>query len=112
MRVIVQEGAPGLRRRPAGAHHVLAYAALPDVDTEFEQLAVDAGGAPTGILPAHPADQASDLVGNRGPSGLAAPHPPSPEPAKASTMPGHDRFWLDDGQSRTPVAPQAGQPDP
>ena len=83
MRVIVQEGAPGLRRRPAATHHVFTDAALPDVDTEFEQLAVDAGGGPTGILPAHPADQASDLVGNRGPSGLAAPHLPGPQPAKA-----------------------------
>jgi len=43
--VIVQEGAPGLRRRPAATHHVFTDAALPDVDTEFEQLAVD-GGAP------------------------------------------------------------------
>src|SRR5215475_2518076 len=38
--MILQEGAPGLRRRPAGAHHVLTYAALPDVDAEFEQLTV------------------------------------------------------------------------
>jgi len=72
-------------RRP---HHVFADAALSDVDTEFEQLAVDAGCTPAGILPAHLADQSSDLVGNRRPSGLAAPHLPAPEPAKAGTMPG------------------------
>jgi hypothetical protein len=41
--MILQEGAPGLRRRPAGAQHVLAHAALPDVEAEFEQLTVDAG---------------------------------------------------------------------
>jgi hypothetical protein len=85
---------------------------LSDVDTEFQQLAVDAGCTPTGILPAHLADQSADLEGNRRPSGLAAPHFPGPEPAKAGTMPGHDRFRLDDGQSRTPVAPEAEQPDP
>ena len=110
--VIVQEGAPGLRRRLATAHHVFADAGLADVDAQLEQLPVNPRCTPPRILPAHPADQASDLVGNRGPSGLAAPHLPGPEPAKASTMPGHDRFWLDDGQSRTPVAPQAGQSDP
>jgi hypothetical protein len=96
-------------RRP---HHVFADAALSDVDTEFEQLAVDAGCTPAGILPAHLADQSSDLVGNRRPFGLAAPHLPGPEPAKAGTMPGHHRFGPDDGQSGTPVAPGAGQPDP
>jgi hypothetical protein len=28
------------------------------------------------------------------------------------TMPGYDRFWLDDGQRRAPVTPEAGQTDP
>ncbi len=110
--VIVQKGAPGLRRRLAAAHHVFADAALADVDTEFAQLAVDAGCPPTRILPAHPADQVSNLAGNDRSSRLAAAHLPGPEPAKARTMPGHDRFGLDDGQGRTPVAPEAGQPDP
>jgi hypothetical protein len=27
-------------------------------------------------------------------------------------MPGKDRFWLDDGQRRAPVIPEAGQADP
>src|SRR5436853_7528817 len=110
--MILQKGAPGLRRRLAAAHHVFADAALPDFDAEFEQLAVDAGCTPTGILPAHPADQISNLSGNDRSSGLAAPHLPGPEQAKAGTMPGNDRFWLDDGQRRAPVAPEAGQADP
>ena len=96
--VIVQEGTPGLRGQPAAAHHVFADAALSDVKTEFEQLAVDAGCAPQGILPAHLADQVPDLAGNHRSSGLAAAHLPGPKPAKAGTMPGHARFWLDDGQ--------------
>jgi len=77
--VIVQKCAPGLRRRPAAAHHVFAYAAFPDVDAQFEQLAVDAGCTPTGILPAHLADQVSHLARNDRSSGLAAPHLPGPE---------------------------------
>jgi len=61
--VILQECAPSLRRRLATAHHVFAHAALPAVDAEFEQLTVDAGRAPTGILSAHFADQIADLTG-------------------------------------------------
>jgi len=104
--------APGLRRWPAGAHHVLAHAALTEVDAEFEQLPVNPGAPPTGILPAHLADQISDFAGSARSTALASSHLPSPEPAKASTMPGHDRFGLQDGQGRTPVAPDAGEPDP
>jgi len=110
--MILQEGAPSLRRRPAGAHHVLAYAALPDVEAKFEQLAVDAGCTPTGILPAHLSNQISDLAGNERSSGLAPSHLPGPEPARASAVPGNDGFGLDDDQCRAPVAPDPAEPDP
>src|ERR1700674_1663433 len=73
---------------------------------------VDARSTPTGILPAHLADQISDLERNDGSSGLAVPHLPGPEQTKAGTMPGYDRFWLDDGQGGAPVTPKAGQTDP
>src|SRR5262245_40387824 len=95
--VILQESAPALRRWLAAAHHVLAYAAFPDVDTEFEQLAVDAGCTPTGILPAYLADQMANVAANDRSSGLAAPHLPGPEQAKAGTMPGNDGLGLNDG---------------
>jgi len=42
---------------------------------------------------------------------LAVPHLPGPEQTKAGTMPGYDRFWLDDGQRRAPVTPEAGKTD-
>src|SRR5262249_4749816 len=103
--MILQECAPGLRRRPAGAHHVLAHAALADVEAEFEQLSVDAGCTPTGILPAHLADQISDLAGNERSSAFAPSHLPGPEQAKAGAMPGHDGFGFDDRQRRAPAAP-------
>src|SRR5258708_6669491 len=57
-------------------------------------------------------DQISGLVGNDGSSGLAAPQLPGPKQTKAGTMPSYDRFWVDDGQRRAPVAPEAGQTDP
>ena len=105
----LQKCAAGLRRRFAGADHVFAHAALTDVDAEFAQFAMDAGCTSTGILPAHLAEQISDLARNGRSSGLAVPYLPGPEQPKAGTMPGNDRFWLDDGQRR---APEAGQTDP
>ena len=110
--VILQKGAPGLRGRFAAAHHVFADAALADVDAQLEQITVNAGCTPTRILPAHPADQVADPAGNDRSSGSAAPYPPGPEQARAATMPGHDRFWFDDGQRRAPVAPDTEQSDP
>jgi hypothetical protein len=73
---------------------------------------VDAGCTPSGILPAHLADQISDLARNVRSSGLDVPHLPGPEQTRAGTMPGYDRFWLDDGQGGAPVKPKARQTDP
>ena len=106
--MILQEGTPSLRRWPAAAHHVLAHAALPDVDAEFEQFAVDAGRTPSWILTAHPADQVSRLPRRRRPSGLSAPNLPSPEQAEALPMPDHDRLRFNDDQGRAPIAPDTG----
>ena len=73
---------------------------------------MDAGCTPSGVFAAHPADQISDLTGNDRSSGLAPPHFPGPEEAKAGAMPGNHRFRFDDSQGRAPVAPDAGQPGP
>jgi len=67
---------------------------------------------PSGILPAHLADQISDLTRNDRSSRLAAPYLPGPEQSKAGAMPSYDRFWLDDGQRRSPIAPETGETDP
>ena len=72
--MILQEGAPSLRPGLVRADHIFADAALSDVDVEFEQFAMDARCAPSGILPTHLADQVSDLVRNNRSSELAAPH--------------------------------------
>jgi len=110
--VIFQECAPGLRWGFARTRHIFADTAFPDVDAKLEIFAVDAGCSPSGVLPAHLADQLSDLARNDRSSRLAVPHLPSPEQAKAGTMPGKERFGFDDGQRRAPVMPEAGQADP
>src|SRR5271166_5179542 len=85
---------------------------LPDVDAELEQFTMDARCTPGGVLAAHLADQISDLARNDRLSRLPTAHLPSPEQAKAGTMPGNDRLGLNHGQRRAPVGPHAGQQDP
>jgi hypothetical protein len=89
--------------------HVFADAALTDVDAELEQFTVQAWCTASGILPAHLADQISDLARNERSSGLAAPHLPGPEQSKCGTMPSYDRFWLDYGKRRVPATPETRQ---
>ena len=60
--MVLQEGAPSLRRRFAAAHHIFADTALSDVDAEFEKFAVDPWCIPTGVLTAHLANQISDFA--------------------------------------------------
>jgi len=64
------------------------------------------------ILPTHLANQTPELARNDRSSRLTAAHLPRPEQAKTGAMPGHDRFWLDDGERRAPISPEAGQTDP
>jgi hypothetical protein len=85
---------------------------LTDVDAEFEQFAVDAARTPSGILPAHLADQISDLDRNDRSSGSAVPHLPDPEQPKAGTMPSYDVSGLTIASAGAPVTPEAGQTDP
>jgi len=68
LRVILEESAPSLRGRFVSPDHVFANAAFRDVDAEFEQFAMDPRCAPKEILPAHLADQISDLARNEGSS--------------------------------------------
>src|SRR5262252_1999016 len=109
--MIFQEGAPSLRRRLAAAHHVFAYAGLPDVDAEFEQLAVDARCSPGGILSAHSVDQISHLARDLRSSRLAPSNLPTPEETEALAMPSDHRVRPNNNQHRAPAAPDAGQPD-
>src|SRR5205814_9959087 len=105
--MVLQEGAPSLRRRFAAAHHIFADTALSDVDAEFEKFAVDPWCTRTGILPRHLANQLSDFARNDASSSFSATHLPGPEQTKGRTMPGADRLWRADGQRPAPIAPAA-----
>ena len=91
---------------------ILAHARLPDVDAEFEKLAVNARRAPARILFAHVTNEIPDIVRDCRPPRLASPDLPCPEKAKCLAVPANECFRLDNDQRRTPVPPDAGQPDP
>lgn len=55
--MIAQEGLPTLRWRPTAPDHVFGHRRLGDFEAELEQLAMDAGRAPQGILVAHSSDE-------------------------------------------------------
>src|SRR5436305_6450112 len=48
--MVTQEGAPSLGGRPGSLDHVLRDARLSDLKAEFEQLAMDARGAPQWVV--------------------------------------------------------------
>src|SRR5258705_8800830 len=52
--IAAQERAPSLGGRPGSLDHVLRDTGLSDFKAEFEQLAMDTGGAPQWIVSAHP----------------------------------------------------------
>src|SRR6266567_8649570 len=69
--MVAQEGAPSLGGRPGSLDHVLRDALLSDLKAEFEQLAMDARGAPQWIVNAHLPDQSPQArIGLRG-SGIS-----------------------------------------
>jgi hypothetical protein len=63
--VIIQEGAPGLRRRLAAPDHVLGHGGLADRDTQFLSSSPWMWGAPERGFSRHPPDQIADLAGER-----------------------------------------------
>src|SRR5438477_13020373 len=84
--MVTQERAPSLGGRPGSLDHVLRDTGLSDFKAEFEQLAMDTGGAPQWIVNAHLPDQRAQVrVDLRSASkGAGFPPPISPE---AGSMP-------------------------
>src|ERR687892_510192 len=59
--VVAKERPPGLRGLRAVLRHEAGDGAFGDVDAEFQQVSVDARGAPEGIRGGHLSDQGADL---------------------------------------------------
>src|SRR5215472_11471106 len=101
--VVVEEGPPGWRRRLPVPDHVLADAGLTDVDAQLQKLAVNVRSAPEWIFAAQHADQFAHVFRHRWTAGLAVPNLPTPEQAKALTLPANHCGRLDDESAGFPV---------
>src|SRR3954471_714970 len=110
--MVVEERPPSLGGRPALPHHVLGDSRFGDLDSEFQQLAVNAWGTPAWVVPAHDPNQIPHLLWHSGPSWLALSDFPTPEESEALPVPRDDRLGLDNDQSGFPIGPHAPQPDP
>jgi hypothetical protein len=107
--VVLQEGAPGLRRRLLPPRHVLGNSGLGDGDAELEQLAVDSRRAPAGVLRGNATDERPQVGLGRGASGRA--RSPAPEEAEAEAVPADDGGGPHDGERVTPTRPELRDPE-
>ena len=112
--VIGQKDPPALRRRLTGLGKQPRDGALGNLQSQLEQLAVDARRAPERIRLPHRANQLTDLLGHTRSPGRSPERPalPTPVASETLTMPGYDGLWSDDVYDRAPTGPTAGQPDP
>jgi hypothetical protein len=99
--------------RSAAGYHYRGNWASSTGGTSPARMPTSIATPPTGILPAHSADQISDFTGYRRPSQVAPPDLPGPEKTEALAMPSKDRVWLNHRQHRPPVGiarPTKGSP--
>src|SRR6478609_1044550 len=80
--MVEEERSPALRRRSPSPRHILRNGGLADVDTELEELSMNAGSAPERIGEAHLPDQPPDFRRYAWPTGTPTRFP-APEGAKA-----------------------------
>jgi hypothetical protein len=85
-RVVTQKGAPSLVRRSISLDHVVRDARLSNLETELEQLAMDARRFPQRIFRAHPPDQRPQIRGDLRSASKRAGFP-TPISTKAGPMP-------------------------
>src|SRR5260370_1875903 len=84
-----------------------------EIETQLEQLAVNARCSPGRILGNHPEDQGPDLFADTLPSSyLADSGDPRPIQTKPSSMPVHDGSMMDQDERLGPPGPERSQRNP
>src|SRR5262245_10711977 len=94
--VIVKKRSPRLRWWLRMADHVFGNRSLGDLNSEFEQFAVDPRRTPKRVLAAHCSNQIASFLWNLGTSRSPMTYFPSPIPPEYLTMPVDDGFGPDD----------------
>src|SRR5215471_2520006 len=94
--VIVKERSPRLRWWLGMSDQVFGNRSLRDLNSEFEQFAVDPRRTPKRVLTADCSNQIASFLWNLRTSGAPMTYFPSPIPPESLTMPVDDGFRLDD----------------
>src|SRR5262249_40005907 len=85
--VIVKERSPRLRWWLGMSDHVFGNRGLRDLNSEFQQFAVDARRTPKRVVTAHCSNQIASFLWNLGTSGSPMTYFPGPIPPESLTMP-------------------------
>ena len=105
LKVVVEERAPGLRRRRPVADQILGDRRLRDLDAQLLEFPVNPRRAPQGVGARHSSDERSHL---RVDARTAWPVPaalPGPEEFEDGTLPPDHYGGLDDGDGIVPAGP-------
>jgi hypothetical protein len=110
--MVGEERSPGLRGGCAPLRHQPGDGALPHLEAELEQFAMESGSAPQGIGRGHSPDQGADFGVDRRatPGGRAGE--PGPVLAEATPLPPQNGVGSHDQEGLPPPGPEPGQPDP
>jgi hypothetical protein len=84
---------------------------LGDFESQFQELAVDAGSTPSRILGRHGSDEIAKFRGDLRSAATAA-RQEAPVPAETGAMPAHDGLGLHDHQHARPFRPATPEAQP
>ena len=111
--VIFQERLPRLGWwLGTSAMHQVGNCSLGDLDSQFEQLAMNSGRTSERICRCHLKNNVTDLRVDRRLPGSLLPGLNSPEQLETLSMPSNDSFGFDDDQWLLPVAPETTKHNP
>ena len=108
--MVLKECPPGLRGWRPPARHQPGDCPLRYLESQLQQLAVNARRAPERVRSGHLSRQASQ-AGEDLRTPAAWTRPSGPGPCEAAAMPGDDRGRSDDHQGRLPVWPRQPEAD-
>ena len=107
--VNAQERSPTCRGWAAPPAHVLGNSRLADVDTKFQQLAMNTRRAPERVIMADCADQITNVARDLRPADTTS-RLPAPVETEAATMPTYQRLWLEDDRGSEQRGKQPVEP--
>src|SRR6516164_6688858 len=108
--MVIEKGAPSLRRWLAGAHHVLGNRGLGQHESQFEEFSMDPRRSPKGIGQAHVSNELPSLFRQFRPARLSMAVLPATVQPESLAMPSDHGLRFDDDECRAPTRPKTQKP--